>query len=570
MKVASFLDSEKAEDWPSSQRRGETLAARSPLSAGTEAVTRRVCSRVLEGKVEQALRLMEVEESENGIVLEGLALLVKLRLQDPQSLAAELEPASSAESGSFTALIRKALELEVATKFDEALAHYREAFDLQPWNLLLLHRIAYVLHRAYRNDELAVFYREQVYPNLQFPAWSRETRIERVSVKRAVSLFFFGRGGADFLTSLLDGHPRMIGPFRGIHHLGYIYDNGGLRCARTLCAMIAMPFHNLANLEMLFDGRQAWHELHPERSDPRMSVARSEFVAALWHVLKSRGWGLNGPLTEKQCVTAVCLAYMMAKGLDVHNGEVVLLFHAHHRLAPREGFIRRAFEDLRVLVAVRNPYETLASHFVSKIEDKGGFFDPAHCVSRFTFCNDLTTEYYERQYRDTCAGVRLEDLKDRPGPALEAVCEFLGLAWDPCLLESTIAGQPFATSTCEGATISGFDRSAIGRDYGRYFSPFDRLRIELLTADAASTWGYDRPRWHRSVTGKAVFLLTLGYPFRMEWRQVKAARARGRSVQRVVGDAIHEYVAIRRLLLKDHWMGYKKNLHIVRWLAPKR
>jgi len=89
------------------------------------------------------------------------------------------------------------------------------------------------------------------------------------------------------------------------------------------------------------------------------------------------------------------------------------------------GRIRRLLPDARVIVVVRNPLDTCASLFKR-------FGDLDLAIERWLMDNEAALE--AKAGKATLL-VRYEALTRAPADTLSAACEFLGIPWDPGLLE---------------------------------------------------------------------------------------------------------------------------------------
>lgn len=82
--------------------------------------------------------------------------------------------------------------------------------------------------------------------------------------------------------------------------------------------------------------------------------------------------------------------------------------------------------------------------------------------------------------------VRFEDLKCRPQEILTGLCEWLGIAFDPVLLDTTYHGE----KAFYDGTITGFDVKPAYDLHEEYFSAFDRMRISLIQSLYQRKYGY--------------------------------------------------------------------------------
>ncbi len=100
------------------------------------------------------------------------------------------------------------------------------------------------------------------------------------------------------------------------------------------------------------------------------------------------------------------------------------------------GLLHGLFPEAKFIVVQRDPIDTCISIFSQHLDaeqlpyatDLG---DTAHHLRG---CRELV-RYWKTLFPNQILEVQYEDLVDRPEATLEAVCRFLGLAWDPGMLE---------------------------------------------------------------------------------------------------------------------------------------
>lgn len=531
-------------------------------------------NKVLHAIEEQILRgdfdaASNITKNNNDRIMPGLRdqlLLIEAR-KNPIQVVYERAAHWGENWAEHELLVLEGLRQECLGNFDRAIDCYRSVLAERN-SLLLAHRLAHALHRAFRNDELPSLYEEFIYPKLPLPRWVPSAPLDRVQVQNAIVVFYFGRSGANFLCSLLDSHPEVIGPPAGYENCGYIYKNGGFASSKTAVAMIAFPFRSDANLDRVLNNTQAWNFQLNEETPESLRVDRWAFLSALEHIFEQRQWGIQQKLEGDQYLTALCLAYALARGIPFQNGPVSVLFHAHHRLPSRERFIRDSFRELRVLFSIRSPFAALASHCLSDSRLELFANCPEKLASTECFGKNQGCEFLDHELWKSSFGVRLDDLKTRPHATLLALCGFLGISWNKSLLESTFGGEALYQTTCDGQTITGFDRKSLNRDYSHIFSTWDQLRIKLMTANTSREWGYFDPPWHVSFRGKALFALGIWWPFRFEIDQVKRALKLNRRLSRVLLDAVIEYRSLRKLFVRNFFMQLSNQKKIVRRLRP--
>lgn len=73
--------------------------------------------------------------------------------------------------------------------------------------------------------------------------------------------------------------------------------------------------------------------------------------------------------------------------------------------------------------------------------------------------------------------IKFEDLKCRPRDTIKKICDECGIPWEDSLLQTTCHGKIHSYMG-----VTGFDLTPVYNNYEEYFSGYDRMRIELITA----------------------------------------------------------------------------------------
>lgn len=87
--------------------------------------------------------------------------------------------------------------------------------------------------------------------------------------------------------------------------------------------------------------------------------------------------------------------------------------------------------------------------------------------------------------KDKKLEIKFEDLKCKPEDTIKQICKQLNISWKDSLLQTTCRGR---THSYMGVT--GFDLKPVYNNYEEYFSGYDRMRIELITAPWRNRHGY--------------------------------------------------------------------------------
>jgi hypothetical protein len=88
--------------------------------------------------------------------------------------------------------------------------------------------------------------------------------------------------------------------------------------------------------------------------------------------------------------------------------------------------------------------------------------------------------------------VRYEDLVQAPEPVMRSVADFLGIAWNPALLQPTLAGRPWSSNSSFGEAQREISASRIGRRANLL------SEHEIRTLEALMEPEFERFGWHRT------------------------------------------------------------------------
>jgi hypothetical protein len=152
------------------------------------------------------------------------------------------------------------------------------------------------------------------------------------------------------------------------------------------------------------------------------------------------------------------------------------------------------FPDARFIQVLRDPRDNFAAlaagvdrHYSRLGEDHKRTL--ASLLNRARMGLQMALQNSARYGKARYHLVRFEDLTAAPEPAMRAVADFLGIAFDPCLLKPTVLGRPAGGNAFDGAQL--FDVSVRNVDRWRErISPEDAQVIEFHLADEMAAFGY--------------------------------------------------------------------------------
>lgn len=322
----------------------------------------------------------------------------------------------------------------------------------------------------------------------------RGADLQPEDLQRVAAIFFCaGRSGSLFLQSLLDNHPRVL-MTPGTYLVGF-YEFWHV-CGGMAPDALLEAFGDY--FECLFDvsspktilgaganpGLGLGFDRMGEARDERLGVDRRRFLEELRRLLAGRA-----PIGRRLFFQAVHLAYARALGrrLGAPGEPHLIVYQLHTPSVERVSLMMEDFPDATLLNTVRHPIQSFGSH-VKATRRQGTLRGP----SSLTWLLEQALRG-GRPVLEACRGrthaVRLEDLKTRPRPTLEAVAGLLGLAWDDRLLESSFDGLKW-WNVKDSDPIHGFDPLTIQRTHDELFDRFDRLRLEVLLGPKYRAWDY--------------------------------------------------------------------------------
>ena len=331
------------------------------------------------------------------------------------------------------------------------------------------------------------------------------------SLDDVVSIHCYGRSGSVFLASLFDQHPQVL-MIPGVQFSSF-YEfwrrHGHLPAIELLGTFLAVfraiyrvhqPDNTPIFAEKPLDGP-------PSRVDDALfSDTLLRLIADKVHDVQTE------PVARKYFFQAVHAAYAVAMRRKVCWEDAVIIYSLHEPLEEHTTPFGEDFPNARYLHTVRTPVRAVDSWY------RMGLPARVH-KERLAAVGMLNMLTQARPVSDSCAprsrAVRLEDLHTNPRATLEKLCDWLGLAGDGCLFESTFNGVRHSEGV-EGTVLEGFQTQAISRN-GYYCCRWiDVVRLNLIFARIFSAWGYPLSRVYRARLLQRLVPALMLAPFRIE------------------------------------------------------
>lgn len=363
-------------------------------------------------------------------------------------------------------------------------------------------------------------------------------------VPRVVALQNHASSGSSFLYSLFDSHPQV---------LQLPFDHG-----KWIYAFLS-KHENLSpeqQVEAFVKGKTNWFDETTARRDPHLRylgmhhlganadettvVSRDAFGSALIDYLNR----LDGPW-RKRFFAAVHLAYAHALGREVEF-PAVLLFFIHSLPAEFVRMLVQDFPDALFLYTVRNPVQNVGSqvkHYLTSPVLNGYWNHNISQIAVGRILADVGVDKNNQQmhgdrpyfalYDERSRAVRLEDLHERSDVVLRSICNWIGIRWHECLLESTCNGKRW-WNKADKVQMGGFGTSTINQTHVDLLSRFDKARLAAVVRNKCRVWNYPAAAFFSSRFGRRLLLPSLLLPFSMERRTLPSQYRTLKSLRPVV------------------------------------
>lgn len=263
----------------------------------------------------------------------------------------------------------------------------------------------------------------------------------------------------------LAGHPQIM----MIEDYNYLNDNLYFTCIRLAGKKAAEVLPCFWRLYKKEAKKEAWEKDFPDKE---------KFIRKMEELLE-----YGDCFTSQELFVMFHIAYEAMYGKEIKDLKNTVIYwepHAWRRAILRKWscWLGRSGLNGFALGTVRNSYLRVGSRIKNTIGKK----------SIWEFMLQLGTdkkndETLYQEWEEII--IRFEDLKKKPREILKNLCERFHIAFDECLMKSTIHGD---TAFYRG--ITGFDLKPVYHLYEEYFTSFDRMRISLLSGTFQKKYGY--------------------------------------------------------------------------------
>lgn len=371
-------------------------------------------------------------------------------------------------------------------------------------------------------------------------------------INEVIAIVYYGRSGSVFLQSLLDNHPQLL-MFPGTALILYAHfwkDYSNLPKTDLLekfCEYFASFFDVNAD-----DQLGAWKcpakmlgfDKMGEKQDEIVGVDRAVFLQVLDVILDNN-------ITSKSFFQAIHVAYAIALGrvdaMDCSRLPIIIYQLHTPDVVARFSLLIKDFPKLKVMQMVREPLQTLGSHFKH------------HLLAE----NVLKSSYFHAfpHWPNEAIAVRLEDLHTNSHATMEKIAHWLNIDWNDNLLHSTFDGKKWWN--VKGTDkISGFNKVIISKNHNDLYYKMDIFRLKTLFGKRYFIWGYDNklpPFWKKIF----VFFLLL-FPFKIEMIGFKLQHEKNRI--RAAKAILYSWGRMRKVFFKAWWYSLSSNIEELRVL----
>lgn len=313
-------------------------------------------------------------------------------------------------------------------------------------------------------------------------------------------------------------------------------------------------------------------------------VSTNEFLEALRRILP-----VNSVPTLQQWISGIYLAFAKCHNRNLNTRVVPAVFmYPHDDMFYLAGVERKRVEfyldmiqsyaDFKIIAIIRDPVTQAGSviRYMTEMhpmaKDKNGkvLLDPFYCVAFGSF---LPKDYLfanELPIRNHIRVIRFEDLKLNPEASLESMTNFLDIPMCDTMYKTTWCGHTRDAVGTGGDIFQGFSSKPLYNQHSKYFSIFDKYRIEMLLSGLMKYYGYEALYYENETLSVSEKVSLFMYPFRFENIEIamsverkKASRNQGMNFVKL---AAMVYTAVEKQPITVSGTPYTYSY--IPWLRP--
>lgn len=295
----------------------------------------------------------------------------------------------------------------------------------------------------------------------------------------------FGSGGAAFFHSLLDNHPQLYTIPFDIHRIPITYRSFETLSRQEHLALLLENNDRFFNPSEDTNKNNTLNKLGENRNET-VKIDRLEFKNYLETILDTT------PFNCRNFYLAVMLAYNLARGRLPESNTFVTNAHDF----PQAYRLRKEMGDVGIIAMARHPLNLYKSFCRRKFNER---LDDERKQK-----NDNFLEYYQpsntpflKQFQELFAEpgeklgvVHIEELHANPEESMRGVAEYMGIRFEPTLLQSTFGGLKWWGS--HYTRLYGFSRDLHRIVDRRSTGVNDAFAIFKATAKLQRHLGYSR------------------------------------------------------------------------------
>ena len=310
-------------------------------------------------------------------------------------------------------------------------------------------------------------------------------------------MLHFGRSGTGLMHSLIDAHPE-ISTLPSLYLAGYF--NNGVWEHLSQGPVEQLPERFADMFAVLFDasslvsvpgalrdglsqiGVQEGMTTVGDNRDEILKVDRNLFCSEARRLMAGLGNIDTGIFLR---IVHAAYEHALATKTDRHT----LFYHIHNPTSYTTLNFLSQMPDARFLMMVREPLQSLESW----LKDPAREHDYGQIVLYILTMIYGIDRVPFRQHDSI--GVRLEDLKSRPKPTMQSLCNWIGITETPSLYEMTAQGKkwwgdPTSPDYDKKKEMSPFDDTCFKRPPGTLLGDRDRLLLKTLFHPFSVRFGY--------------------------------------------------------------------------------
>jgi hypothetical protein len=311
-----------------------------------------------------------------------------------------------------------------------------------------------------------------------------------------VALVHFGRSGTGLMHSLIDGHPE-VSTLPSIYFSEYfdlstwtkITSDGWDGMVDRFIEIYEVLFDPTSSVPIVGKSKKLIHNIGindgmanvGDRKDEVLRVDKRLFRKELKHLM-----ACYDELDASIFFKLVHIAHDRA--INDRNAKSLIFYHIHNPDTYAQLNFAGCNPNANWLIMIREPIQSLESWALEGFLNKN-YSDVVGRIVTMLF--EIDNYVYSKQ---TCIGVRLEDLKEYPQKTIPALCNWMGIEEVDSLYQMTAQGKKWwgdpSSPDFEKDGMDPFGKTSIKRKVGSIFSKNDQFILRTLFYPFSVSFGY--------------------------------------------------------------------------------